>query len=206
VGSNDVCPYEGGVVNSVGCPIESDDNSPDNSNNGGQTTTDTDDASSSTDSTAGVVCFLGIFGIIGVVLFISKGSKKQEIRRVRTPTSGDRFSPVPGKMPVRPPSQQEIMQRLDSERKYAQQQVMQLQQQLNQKSQMSQSQLANLQEELQNMQASIEESEKAKVELQEKLQNAEKSKTIVQNITYNIQDSAISGDINATVNPNDEDN
>ena len=206
VGSNDVCPYEGGVVNSVGCPIESDDNSPDNSNNGGQTTTDTDDASSSTDSTAGVVCFLGIFGIIGVVLFISKGSKKQEIRRVRTPTSGDRFSPVPGKMPVRSPSQQEIMQRLDSERKYAQQQVMQLQQQLNQKSQMSQSQLANLQEELQNMQASIEESEKAKVELQEKLQNAEKSKTIVQNITYNIQDSAISGDINATVNPNDEDN
>ena len=206
VGSNDVCPNEGGVVNSVGCPIESDDNSQDNSNNGGQTTADTDDASSSTDSTAGVICFFGIFGIIGAIFLISKGSKKQEIRRVRTPTSGDRFSPVPGKMPVRPPSQQEIMQRLDSERRYAQQQVMQLQQQLTQKSQMSESQLANLQEEIQNMQASIEESEKAKVELQEKLQNAEKNKTIVQNITYNIQDSAISGDINATVNPNDEDN
>ena len=67
-------------------------------------------------------------------------------------------------------TQQEIMQRLDSERRYAQQQIIQLQQQLTQKSQMSQSQLANLQEELQNMQASIEESEKAKAELQEKLQ------------------------------------
>ncbi|MGB1818423.1 MAG: hypothetical protein ACPHK2_02275, partial [Candidatus Poseidoniaceae archaeon] len=34
--------------------------------------------------------------------------------------------------------------------------------------------------------------------------DASNVQNIVQNITYNIQDSAISGDINATVNPNDE--
>ena len=206
VGSNDVCPYEGGVVNSVGCPIESDDNSQDNSNNGGQTSTDTDDASSSTESGDGVVCFFAILVIVGVILLISKGSKKEEVRRVRTPISGDRFSPVPGKMPVRQPNQQEMMQNLENERRYAQQQVMQLQQQLNQSNQMSASQLSSLQAQMQQMQANIEQSEKAKAELEEKLQNAEKSKTIVQNITYNIQDSAISGDINATVHPTDEDN
>ena len=205
VGSNDVCPYEGGVVNSVGCPIEFDDNSQDNSNNGGQTSTDTDDASSSTESGDGVVCFIAILVIVGVILLISKGSKKEEVRRVRTPTSGDRFSPVPGKMPVRQPNQQEMMQKLENERRYAQQQVMQLQQQLNQSNQMSASQLSSLQAQMQQMQANIEQSEKAKAELEEKLQNAEKSKTIVQNITYNIQDSAISGDINATVHPTDED-
>ena len=205
VGSNDVCPYEGGVVNSVGCPIEFDDNSQDNSNNGGQTSTDTDDASSSTESGDGVVCFFAILVIVGVILLISKGSKKEEVRRVRTPTSGDRFSPVPGKMPVRQPNQQEMMQKLENERRYAQQQVMQLQQQLNQSNQMSASQLSSLQAQMQQMQANIEQSEKAKAELEEKLQNAEKSKTIVQNITYNIQDSAISGDINATVHPTDED-
>ena len=206
VGSNDVCPYEGGVVNSVGCPIEFDDNFQDNSNNGGQTSTDTDDASSSTESGDGVVCFFAILVIVGVILLISKGSKKEEVRRVRTPTSGDRFSPVPGKMPVRQPNQQEMMQKLENERRYAQQQVMQLQQQLNQSNQMSASQLSSLQAQIQQMQANIEQSEKAKAELEEKLQNAEKSKTIVQNITYNIQDSAISGDINATVHPTDEDN
>ena len=205
VGTNDVCPYDGGVVNSVGCPIESDDNSQDNSNNGGQTFTDTDDASSSTDSSAGVVCFFAILAIVGVILFISKGSKKEVVRRVKTPTSGDRFSPVPGKMPLRQPNQQEMMQKINDERKYAQEQVIALQQQLNQSTQMSASQLSSLKLQMEQMQARIEESEKAKAELQEKLQEAGNSQTIVQNITYNIQDSAIAGDINATVNPNDED-
>ena len=205
VGTNDVCPYDGGVVNSVGCPIESDDNSQDNSNNGGQTSTDTDDASSSTDSSAGVVCFFAILAIVGVILFISKGSKKEVVRRVKTPTSGDRFSPVPGKMPLRQPNQQEMMQKINDERKYAQEQVIALQQQLNQSTQMSASQLSSLKLQMEQMQARIEESEKAKAELQEKLQEAGNSQTIVQNITYNIQDSAIAGDIKATVNPNDED-
>ena len=63
---------------------------------------------------------------------------------------------------------------------------MQLQQQLNQSNQMSASQLSSLQAQMQQMQANIEQSEKkTKAELEEKLQNAEKSKTIVQNITYN---------------------
>ena len=206
VGSNDVCPYEGGVVNSVGCPVEFDDNSQDNSNDEGQTSTDTDDVSSSTDTNAGAVCFFAMLGIIGVVLFISKGSKKQEIRRVRTPTSGDRFSPVPGKMPLRQPNQQEMMQKINDERKYAQEQVIALQQQLSQSNQMSASQLSSLKLQMEEMQARIEESEKAKSELQEKLQEAGNNQTIVQNITYNIQDSAISGDIKATVNSNDGDN
>ena len=196
---NDKCPMEAGTSTQdlTGCPDSDGDGWSDYY-------VETDDASSSTDSTAGVVCFLGILGIIGVVLFMSKGSKKKEVNRVRKPISGDRFSPVPGKMPVRQPNQQEMMQKLENERRYAQQQVMQLQQQLNQSNQLSASQLSSLQSQMQQMQANIEQSEKAKAELEEKLQKAEKGKTIVQNITYNIQDSAISGDINSTVNSNDQ--
>ena len=42
-----------------------------------------------------------------------------------------------------------------------------------------------------------------KEELEAKLAEAEKTTTVVQNITYNIQDSAISGDITANLNSND---
>ena len=98
------------------------------------------------------------------------------------------------------------MQNLENEQRYAKQQVLQLQQQLNQSNQMSESQLSSLKSQMKQMQASIENSEKVKAELQEKLLKAESNNTIVQNITYNIQDSAISGDINATVNSGEEEN
>ena len=53
------------------------------------------------------------------------------------------------------------------------------------------------------MQRLAEESEKEKKDLQRQLENATPS-TIVQNVTYNIQDSAISGDINAGISQDED--
>ena len=157
-------------------------------------------------SALGLFCCMAVFVIIGYCIVIIRRKERKQVHRVRRPSSGDRFSPVPGQMPIRAPSQSEIMQNLENEQRYAKQQVLQLQQQLNQSNQMSESQLSSLKSQRKQMQASIENSEKVKAELQEKLLKAESNNTIVQNITYNIQDSAISGDINATVNSGEEEN
>ncbi len=162
-------------------------------------------SNSNSNSRAGTIFAFVILLILAIMTTI-RYKRNKPTRNGKMPISRDRqTNTISGQMPVRQPTQQEIMQRLDNERRVAQQQVMQLQKQLTQKSQMTDSQMANLQEELQKMQASIVDSEKAKAELQKKLQESEKGKTIVQNITYNIQDSAISGDINATVNPDNDD-
>ena len=57
--------------------------------------------------------------------------------------------------------------------------------------------MQSMQEEMARLQDTVEQAEQEKTEMQDELEKA-KSTTVVQNITYNIQDSAISGDINAT--------
>jgi len=52
-------------------------------------------------------------------------------------------------------------------------------------------------DEIQRLQQTVTQTEREKMQMQDELEKA-KSTTVVQNITYNIQDSAISGDINAT--------
>jgi len=54
-----------------------------------------------------------------------------------------------------------------------------------------------MQTEKASFQQTIEQTEQEKSTMQDELEKA-KSTTVVQNITYNIQDSAIAGDINAT--------
>ena len=58
-------------------------------------------------------------------------------------------------------------------------------------------QMQSMQEEMARLQETVAQAEQEKTEMQDELEKA-KSTTVVQNITYNIQDSAISGDINAT--------
>ena len=71
-----------------------------------------------------------------------------------------------------------------------------LQQQLAKQSR-SASEMKGMQEELAQLQES-------KAALEKELEDSSKSTTVVQNITYNIQDSAISGDLNANLNPKEE--
>ena len=52
-------------------------------------------------------------------------------------------------------------------------------------------------DEIQRLQQTVTQAELEKTHMQDELEKA-KSTTVVQNITYNIQDSAIAGDINAT--------
>ncbi|MEJ6653079.1 MAG: hypothetical protein QNL55_01795 [Euryarchaeota archaeon] len=46
--------------------------------------------------------------------------------------------------------------------------------------------------------------QESKAALEKELEDSSKATTVVQNITYNIQDSAISGDLNANLNPKEE--
>ena len=46
--------------------------------------------------------------------------------------------------------------------------------------------------------------QESKAALEQELEETSKATTVVQNITYNIQDSAISGDITANLKPKDE--
>ena len=71
-----------------------------------------------------------------------------------------------------------------------------LQQQLAKQSR-SASDMKGMQEELAQLQES-------KAALEKELEETSKATTVVQNITYNIQDSAISGDLNANLNPKEE--
>ena len=58
--------------------------------------------------------------------------------------------------------------------------------------------------EMKGMQAELAQLQESKAALEKELENSSKSTTVVQNITYNIQDSAISGDLNANLNPKEE--
>jgi hypothetical protein len=74
-----------------------------------------------------------------------------------------------------------------------------LHQQLQSQQGMTQSQLSEMQAEIEQLTAKLdsEAAEKARIESELKDEKG-KSQTVVQHITYNIQDSAIAGDINAT--------
>ena len=71
-----------------------------------------------------------------------------------------------------------------------------LQQQLAKQSR-SASEMKGMQEELAQLQES-------KAALEQELEETSKATTVVQNITYNIQDSAISGDLTANLKSKDE--
>jgi hypothetical protein len=57
---------------------------------------------------------------------------------------------------------------------------------------------------MKGMQEKLAQLQESKAALEKELEDSSKSTTVVQNITYNIQDSAISGDLNANLNPKEE--
>ena len=57
-----------------------------------------------------------------------------------------------------------------------------------------------------SMQAELAALQQSKATLEKELEEAAKATTVVQNITYNIQDSAIAGDLNANLNPKSDEN
>ena len=57
---------------------------------------------------------------------------------------------------------------------------------------------------MKGMQEELAQLQESKAALEKELEDSSKSTTVVQNITYNIQDSAISGDLNANLNPKEE--
>ena len=148
-------------------------------------------ASSDSDVGGTIMGTLCLFGVIWLMFsVISKGKNKQQ-------------PPVYVQVPQRSVSMPHISsrerelenQRLRQELANQAQITQQLQMEVAQK-QMSEAALAQKQHELANAQ-------QEKEQLEAKLAKAEKNAPIVQNITYNITDSAISGDITNKINQND---
>ena len=198
VDSKDECPNTatGESVYSTGCPrVEEDSRSESNEES-------SSDATSSAGDTFVGFTFCCLLPIGGIVYFTNDRKRKTPQHRVRTPPSRQQHVPI-----QRQPSQQEVQAQMlhqkQIEAQHLQNQLVQqasqtqyLQQQLAKQSR-SASEMTDMQEELAQLQES-------KAALEQELEETSKATTVVQNITYNIQDSAISGDLNANLNPKEE--
>jgi hypothetical protein len=193
--SRDECPNTatGASVYSTGClRVEEDSRSDSNS-----------ESSSGATSSAGEFAIGCLFWIGVIVYFTYYRKKKTPPHRVRTPPSRQQHVPI-----QRQPSQQEIQaQQLAHQKQIETQhfqhqlaektyQTLQLQKQLAEQSRSA--------TEMNAMQAELSQLQESKAALEKELEDSSKSTTVVQNITYNIQDSAISGDITANLKPKDE--
>ena len=90
---------------------------------------------------------------------------------------------------------QSVIAQLEQQRIQAQHEANQMRMQLFDTASYSSAQLESMQSEMSRLQDLIAKSEREKLEMQEQLEKS-KSGTVIQNITYNIQDSAIAGNIN----------
>ena len=210
----------GATVDFTGCPMDSDfdgvydgidecpsSNNPSPSDMDKSSEVDStgcfiDSAGSETNSGSAASGCLGMIVMIGLVVFV--------VRKVRSPKQEQVFYPrtQPVISPVhRQPSQQEIQaQMLHQKQIEAQHLQNQLTQQASQ-TQYLQQQLAKQSRsasEMKGMQEELAQLQESKAALEQELEETSKATTVVQNITYNIQDSAISGDLNANLNPKDE--
>ena len=210
----------GATVDFTGCPMDSDfdgvydgidecpsSNNPSPSDMDKSSEVDStgcfiDSAGSETNSGSAASGCLGMIVMIGLVVFV--------VRKVRSPKQEQVFYPrtQPVISPVhRQPSQQEIQaQMLHQKQIEAQHLQNQLAQQASQ-TQYLQQQLAKQSRsasEMKGMQEELAQLQESKAALEQELEETSKATTVVQNITYNIQDSAISGDLNANLNPKDE--
>jgi hypothetical protein len=167
-----------------------------------------DAAGSENDSGSAAFGCLGMIIMIGVVVFVvrkSRSPKQEQVFYAQTQSVG---SPVQQQF-VSTPQISSRERELEHQSRQAQIEAQRLRQELaNQayftqqlqsevaQKQMSDAALAQKQHELATAQ-------QEKEELEAKLAEAEKNTPIVQNITYNIQDSAISGDITNKITRND---
>ena len=167
-----------------------------------------DVAGSEGDSGSAVYGCLGItvVGLLFVFVFGRVSSPKQE-RRVYAQTQPviapvhRRFVPTPQVSPRE--------RELENRSRQAQIEAQRLRQQLANQAQITQQLQSEAAQKQMSEAALIQKqhelalAQKEKEELEAKLAEAEKNTSIVQNITYNIQDSAISGDITNKINGND---
>lgn len=91
----------------------------------------------------------------------------------------------------------------DQQRIAAQQEADRLKEQMDQSASHTTAQMQSMLDTLNQLKESAEQSEREKQELEQKLEET-KATTVVQNITYNIQDSAIAGDIHPGLKEQDE--
>ena len=163
-----------------------------------------DAAGSESDSGSAAFGCLGMIVMIGVVVFV--------VRKVRSPKQEQVF--YAQTQPVMPVQQQSVPipqvssreRELEHQSRQAQIEAQRLRQLLANQAQLTQ-QLQSEAAQKQMSEAALAQkqhelavAQQEKEELEAKLAEAEKNTPIVQNITYNIQDSAISGDITNKIN------
>ena len=215
---------QGAIVDFTGCPMDSDydgvydgiDECPSSDN---PTPSDMD-KSSEVDSTG---CFVEaaesgidselaveLLGVMIIIALVILG-----VRKVRNPKQQQAF--YAQTQPVIPVQQQSVSmpqassreRQLEHQSRQAQIEAQRLRQLLANQAQLTQqlqSEAAQKQMSdaaLAQKQQELAVAQKEKEELEAKLAEAEKNTSIVQNITYNIQDSAISGDITNKITRND---
>jgi len=217
---------QGATVDYTGCPMDSDfdgvydgidecpsSNNPSPSDMDKSTEVDStgcfiDAARSESNSGSAASGCLGMIVMIGVIVFV--------VRKIRSPKQEQVFyaqtqpviSPV-HRQSVPTPQVSSRERQLEHQSRQAQIETQRLRKQLTNQAQITQ----QLQSEVAQKQMSeaafaqkqneLAVAQREKEELEAKLAEAEKNTHIVQNITYNIQDSAISGDITNKINRND---
>ena len=216
----------GATVDFTGCPMDSDfdgvydgidecpsSNNPSPSDMDKSTEVDStgcfiDAARSESNSGSAASGCLGMIVMIGVIVFV--------VRKIRSPKQEQVFyaqtqpviSPV-HRQSVPTPQVSSRERQLEHQSRQAQIETQRLRQQLANQAQITQ-QLQSEAAQKQMSEAALAQkqnelavAQREKEELEAKLAEAEKNTHIVQNITYNIQDSAISGDITNKINRND---
>ena len=167
-----------------------------------------DAAGSESDSGSAASGCLGMIVMIGVVVFV--------VRKVRSPKQEQVFyahtqpviSPVHHQS-VPTPQVSSRERQLEHQSRQAQIEAQRLRQELANQAQFTQQLQSEAAQKhmtdaaLAQKQHELAIAQREKEELEAKLAEAEKNTPIVQNITYNIQDSAISGDITNKINRND---
>ena len=217
---------QGATVDYTGCPMDSDfdgiydgidecpsSNNPSPSDMDKSTEVDStgcfiDAARSESNSGSAASGCLGMIVMIGVIVFV--------VRKIRSPKQEQVFyaqtqpviSPI-HRQSVPTPQVSSRERQLEHQSRQAQIETQRLRQQLANQAQITQ-QLQSEAAQKQMSEAAFAQkqnelavAQREKEELEAKLAEAEKNTHIVQNITYNIQDSAISGDITNKINRND---
>ena len=217
---------QGATVDYTGCPMDSDfdgvydgidecpsSNNPSPSDMDKSTEVDStgcfiDAARSESNSGSAASGCLGMIVMIGVIVFV--------VRKIRSPKQEQVFyaqtqpviSPV-HRQSVPTPQVSSRERQLEHQSRQAQIETQRLRKQLANQAQITQ-QLQSEAAQKQMSEAALAQkqnelavAQREKEELEAKLAEAEKNTHIVQNITYNIQDSAISGDITNKINRND---
>jgi len=175
-----------------------------------------DAAGSESDSDSAAFGCLGMIVMIGVVVFVVRkvrNPKQEQVFQAQTQSVSSpvqqQFVPIPQVSSVPTPQVSSRERQLEHQSRQAQIEAQRLRQELANQAQFTQ-QLQSEAAQKQMSEAALAQkqhelavAQQEKEELEAKLAEAEKNTPIVQHITYNIQDSAISGDITNKITRND---